>query len=376
MSDLHKLFLKRVRQQEQALGLSLLSEEEELPPLPSIKTRPRQDKTDENHYLIFKQYEQIKALTFPIIEKYDNNIQFQTYYKPPSSSKAPIFVFCHGAGSSAMTFCKLTQSIAHGYDDELCGLFAFDMRGHGNSNSVDPIDYGLETLTEDFAFIINHFHQKYNTESSIYLVGHSLGGSVLTNFLQKYPIDKLNIKGLVMLDIVEETAVSALSGMNSFLDRIPSTFPNYSRAIDWHIKATGLLKNHESAIVSVPDLLVDNDSVLKWKTDLRSTKPFWDTWFKGLSSNFVTCAQEHHVAKLLILAGHETLDTSLIIGQMQGKYQLIVFNDPSAGHFLHEDIPDKVSASLIDFAKRNDSPGEYMKKELGFVPKWGGKIHS
>ena len=31
----------------------------------------------------------------------------------------------------------------------------------------------------------------------------------------------------------------------------------------------------------------------------------------------------------------------------------------------------QVGLSLIDFIRRNDSPSDYMKNELGFVPKWG-----
>lgn len=191
----------------------------------------------------------------------------------------------------------------------------------------------------------------------------------------EYPKDNYNIKGLVMLDIVEETAISSLGAMSSFLERLPPKFISYQQAIDWHIKATSLLKNPESAKLSVPDLFLDNGEYLTWKTDLKETQPFWDTWFKKLSKNFVECGKDKNIAKLLILAGHETLDTSLIIGQMQGKYQLIVFNNPMTGHFIHEDIPNEVGVSLIDFMKRNDSPEEYMKKELGFTPKWGGKIH-
>lgn len=79
---------------------------------------------------------------------------------------------------------------------------------------------------------------------------------------------------------------------------------------------------------------------------------------------------------MLILSGHETLDTNLIVGQMQGKYQLVVFNNnPKIGHFLHEDIPSQIAITLMDFVRRNDNPEDYMKNELGFIPKWGGKIN-
>ena len=35
-----------------------------------------------------------------------------------------------------------------------------------------------------------------------------------------------------------------------------------------------------------------------------------------------------------------------------GKYALQVF--PEAGHFIHEDLPEKTAIALVDFYKRND----------------------
>lgn len=35
-----------------------------------------------------------------------------------------------------------------------------------------------------------------------------------------------------------------------------------------------------------------------------------------------------------------------------GKYALQVF--PEAGHFIHEDLPEKTAVALVDFYRRND----------------------
>ena len=39
-------------------------------------------------------------------------------------------------------------------------------------------------------------------------------------------------------------------------------------------------------------------------------------------------------ARLLVLAGTDRLDKELMIGQMQGKFQMVVV--PNTGHMLHE----------------------------------------
>jgi protein phosphatase methylesterase 1 len=54
----------------------------------------------------------------------------------------------------------------------------------------------------------------------------------------------------------------------------------------------------------------------------------------------------------LVLAGAESLDKDLMIGQMQGKYQLTVYQD--VGHCLQEDAPDRLAATLLEFWRRND----------------------
>lgn len=53
-------------------------------------------------------------------------------------------------------------------------------------------------------------------------------------------------------------------------------------------------------------------------------------WFTGLSSTFLGV----RTARLLVLAGTERLDRELMIGQMQGKFQLVVV--PNVGHMIHE----------------------------------------
>lgn len=49
-------------------------------------------------------------------------------------------------------------------------------------------------------------------------------------------------------------------------------------------------------------------------------------WFEGLSDLFLSLP----AAKLLLLAGTDRLDKPLMIGQMQGKFQLVVL--PAVGH--------------------------------------------
>lgn len=84
----------------------------------------------------------------------------------------------------------------------------------------------------------------------------------------------------------------------------------------------------------------------KWRIDLAKTENHWPGWFKGLSNLFLNCS----VPKLLLLAGIDTLDKDLTVGQMQGKFQMQVL--PQCGHAVHEDVPDKVAEVLASFMVR------------------------
>ncbi|VEU21450.1 DEKNAAC102540 [Brettanomyces naardenensis] len=333
---------------------------------------------------------------------------FQTYYSNPvlgeTLSDTPnnpvIFIAHHGAGSSGLTFAKLTESITkqarvQGYDSTP-GLFTFDMRGHANTMMLNKrgrdglnFDLSIDQICKDFVFVLGQFFNAHFKEGeqapSLFLIGHSLGGSVITKIIYEQqhaednqkPLPKVIsdcIKGLIMVDIVEDTAVKALNSMSSYLRGVPQQFPSMEKAVDWHLRS-GLLNNRNSALISVPPLMYKSSpgGFYHWVTDLRRTSPYWSTWFTGLSSNFISITNS--VSKMLILVNNDYLDKDLMIGQMQGRYQLLVFHNSQLqlkntlttltqtvcsedsdqlGHFVHEDIPDKVAISLLEFVERND----------------------
>jgi protein phosphatase methylesterase 1 len=73
---------------------------------------------------------------------------FNVYYSPPATANTPVYVFHHGAGSSALSFAlvagQLTASIS-------CGVIAFDVRHHGSTavNETEKWNLSLESLAQD-----------------------------------------------------------------------------------------------------------------------------------------------------------------------------------------------------------------------------------
>ncbi|RJE19993.1 hypothetical protein PHISCL_07664 [Aspergillus sclerotialis] len=288
----------------------------------------------------------------------DLEITHHVYVTPPTDS-GPLFVMHHGAGSSGLTFASCAEEIRKILPK--AGFLSPDCREHGsttvkrkgNEGGVEP-DLRLETLSQDLVFVIHETKEKMGWGSlpDIVLVGHSLGGAVVTDVARKGALGA-KLLAYAVLDVVEGSAMDALQSMDKYLSTRPTRFPSLTSGIEWHTRSR-TIRNRNSARVSVPSLLheesppSDPERPWVWRTNLDKTKPFWENWFVGLSRKFL----EAKGGKLLLLAGTDRLDKELMIGQMQGKYQLQVF--PEAGHFIQEDQPVKTAQVLVDFFRRND----------------------
>jgi protein phosphatase methylesterase 1 len=294
--------------------------------------------------------------------------KFRVYLTEARSDDVPLFVLHHGAGSSALSFAVMAKELQRVFTKDAeegngCGVIAFDARGHGATEVVeDSEDFSMDKFVGDQIFVVQEILRELKwreRRNPIFLVGHSLGGSILTNSCDKLAASGIDINGLILLDIVEETAMRSLQNMQIFLSKLPKSFPSLQRAIDWSVEV-GSPRSRSSAAISVPALLKrSSQGDYVWVMDLNKTSPFWEGWFKGLSKRFI----EAKPAKMLILAGTESLDKDLMIGQMQGKYQLVVFQD--SGHFIQEDVPSRTALTILDFWKRNN------RRKATITSNWG-----
>ncbi|EMD94430.1 hypothetical protein COCC4DRAFT_34097 [Bipolaris maydis ATCC 48331] len=277
--------------------------------------------------------------------------KFHVYLTPPASPKAPLIVLHHGAGSSAMTFALAAKEIRKAMPD--IGILAVEARDHGSvvwdaSGQVDT-DLSIAQLSQDLLdmILLTQAKMGWGDLPTIVLIGHSLGGAVVTDAANRGLLGN-KLMGFGVLDVVEGSAMETLGHMHTYLASRPKSFPSLPAAIEWHIRSR-TLRNPQSARASVPSLLLQtSDGRWAWRTEISSTEPYWENWFTGMSGKFLSGKG----AKLLLLAGTDRLDKELMIGQMQGKFQLQVF--PAAGHFLHEDLPEKTAEVVVEFVKRND----------------------
>ncbi|CAK7264776.1 Protein phosphatase methylesterase 1 [Sporothrix epigloea] len=351
----------------------------------------------------------------------DSRIVYHAYLTSPVGN-GPLFVMHHGAGSSGLSFAVVGAEIRKRLPS--AGILSLDARDHGltkvpasyeNPTEQEAADLRLETLSSDLLAVIQlaQVQMRWPALPPLVLVGHSLGGAVVTDLafsgrLNTPGTASSPLLGFAVLDVVEGSAIDALQSMQTYLGARPSGFATLQAGIEWHIRSR-TIRNGTSARTSVPALLVDscligdsknssseerpdNDADYssasipesaaeavsastgasrrpwRWRTDLGGTQPFWEGWFVGLSKKFLSARG----GKLLLLAGTDRLDTELTIGQMQGKYALQVF--PEAGHFIHEDLPEKTAVTLVDFYNRNNRSALVLPPKVSDLLAQGKKV--
>ncbi|XP_063707953.1 protein phosphatase methylesterase 1 [Culicoides brevitarsis] len=334
---------------------------------------------------------------------------FRCYLSKKPQNPGPVVVCLHGGGYSALSWSHFSIEITEMVH---CTCLAIDLRGHGDTQTDDDSDLSAETMSQDVAGVLKSL---YGDEMpQIIMIGHSMGGAICVHVAEMEELSTL--VGVVVIDVVEGTAMEALASMQSFLRSRPSHFKSIQHAIEWSIRS-GQIRNVQSAKVSMPGQIVnvatgklatnelpldasrqssvdvpeekssfsspmaipedaefvpeesaarpftapvlEDPKKYKWRIDLSKSEKYWPGWFEGLSNKFLNLRP----AKLLLLAGIDNLDKTLTVGQMQGKFQMQVL--ARCGHAVHEDLPHDVAEVVGSFMLRNrfsTEAGEFIRR--------------
>ncbi|KAJ8298024.1 hypothetical protein KUTeg_024555 [Tegillarca granosa] len=336
---------------------------------------------------------------------HDVKVGQDTFRVYESGTEGPVLLFLHGGGFSALSWACVSSIIS---TLVTCRCAAVDLRGHGDTHTVDETDLSAEMMSNDVGNVVKELYG--DDPPPIILIGHSMGGAIAVHTAQRNLIPSLI--GLVVIDVVEGTAMDALSSMQSFLRGRPTHFRSIEGAIEWSVRS-GQIRNLESAKVSMV-------GQVKWQ------KSFYHSFSSIDTNETATSELEHeatsHTPHTIVppgvggtiaeedeeeeesegggvssgsdskpptkitntdiinknttqqtLTSHEytwridlsktepfwkgwfqgvdRLDKDLTIGQMQGKFWMQVL--PQCGHAVHEDVPDKVADSLATYMVRN-----------------------
>lgn len=263
---------------------------------------------------------------------------FSVYSSQRHDNSVPTVLFLHGASYSALSFALLTR-----YLSPYLNVVAYDQRCHGLTKA--EINFELDCLVADCEAIIEELKLE-----KVLLVGHSMGAAVASKVAIR---DKIELYGIVVIDVCGNTALQSLVFMKDLLETRPKHFDNFTKFVEFCLLSK-ISKNLDSLKFSAQDWVMNKNGIpasqtddrtnLTWITPLEQSEDCWAGWFETLSSDFVD-APTH--ARLLILANQDTMDRDMIIAHMSGQLQLEIIHN--VGHSIHEDNPKKIAEILLGF---------------------------
>uniref|UniRef100_A0A1I8IIP4 Protein phosphatase methylesterase 1 n=1 Tax=Macrostomum lignano TaxID=282301 RepID=A0A1I8IIP4_9PLAT len=292
---------------------------------------------------------------------------------PPVQSPPLVFLL-HGGGFSGLSWAAMSASLV---GKVVCRCVSFDIRGHGDKDDGrhNDMDFSLDALTNDAASVLNCLLESSDFSAHPRLV--CMGGAIATH-LAYSGLCPLPVCALVVIDVVEGSAMEALSSMRGYLasrpisrllfsgaigpaqcitlDSARVSFPGHLKLVNPSERQQQKQKDQEEPKQPPADNRPSYRSAQQvdptqpyytWRIDLSSTESHWSGWFHGMSRKFL----EVPAAKMLLLAGVDRLDRELTVGQMQGKFQMQLLH--RSGHAVHEDHPEHVAEVLASFLVRH-----------------------
>ena len=180
----------------------------------------------------------------------DETITHHVYITPPLG-KGPLLVTHHGAGSSGLSFALFASEIRKVLPK--CGVLSLDARGHGETvvtsfggttgseNNISKestpdgnLTLDLKILSMDLYSVIRMTRQElaWPELPDLVLIGHSLGGAVVTDLSASGLLGKA-VLGYAVLDVAEGSAMDRLQSMQQYLSTRPKSFSSIQSAIEW-----------------------------------------------------------------------------------------------------------------------------------------------
>lgn len=224
------------------------------------------------------------------------------------AARGTVLVLLHGAGQTALVWSHVCARLR----ERGITAVAYDARGHGGSQHADEADLSCARLRDDCVALVRALVLDHGC--SVVLAGHSMGGAVASHAAKQLLTASAPIRGLLVLDIVEGTAVASMEHGLLVVNSRPTLFESPAQAVRWSVDAN-VLRSLDAARLSVPSQLVAlPEGGYGWRTNLAASYRHWASWYQSLSSVFLSVT----LPKMLMLAGTDRLDTALTVGQMQG----------------------------------------------------------
>jgi pimeloyl-ACP methyl ester carboxylesterase len=181
----------------------------------------------------------------------------------------PPLVLVHGGRDHARNWDWVARALRDDFH-----VIAPDLRGHGDSEWARGGNYMIQEFVLDLAQLLNTLDL-----FPVILVGHSLGGSIVTHYASVYPdrVQKLvNIEGLGpppemiksrMGKPAWERTAEWIDQVREFSSKRPKHYPSIDAAARRMLAANSFLSPEQAHHLTVHGVARNEDGTFSWKFD-------------------------------------------------------------------------------------------------------------
>ena len=252
--------------------------------------------------------------------------------------KGPLLIMIHGFPDYWYTWRQQMPALAESFQ-----VVAIDQRGFNKSSQPAGVEhYAMDQLTGDVRAVIQHFHQ----EKAV-VVGHDWGGMVAWSFAMAHPgmTDRLVILNLPHPNgLQRELATNPEQQKNSA----------YARYFQKPEAASQLTA----------------EGLAGWVRDPSARKLYVEAFkrssFEGMLNfykanyprePYTASAEARPMVKCPVLMFHGLKDKALLPGALNDTWKwveqdLTLVTVPEADHWVHQDAPELVTRTMVNWLKR------------------------
>ena len=274
--------------------------------------------------------------------------RLRLHYVDWGNPDAPPLILQHGGRDHCRSWDWVAQELARDWH-----VIAADLRGHGDSAWSPDGDYSAHAFVYDFAQFVQTLGHEQVT-----IIGHSLGGNIVTRFTGLYPgmVRKLvNIEGLGLSPkmMAERQAQGMADNLRTWIEskraasaRSPKRYATLEDAYARMKAENGFLSDEQARHLTIHGASRNEDGTWSWKFDnyLNVGTPF------DIPQGEIEALWSAVTCPLLLLYGADSWASNPEKdGRARHFQDARVIEYEKAGHWLHHDQLDRFLTDVKAF---------------------------
>lgn len=264
------------------------------------------------------------------------DLYYQNWY--PEGKVRGILAVVHGLGAHSDRYRNIVEHLL----PKQYAIYGLDMRGHGRSSGQRGYINAWAEFREDLRAFLKLIQQQ-QPGVPVFVLGHSLGGMVVLDYVLRYPQESLALQGAIALaPSIGEVGVPPL---RLFLGKILSrVWPRFS--LTTGLDTTAASRDEKVLAALAEDKLRHNRATARISTEFFATRD----WIHAHAADWQI--------PLLIL--HGGADRVALAEGSEMFFQRVTYPDklrieyPGAYHEIHADInSQEVLADLESWLERH-----------------------